>query len=344
MDDQLGRRRAIQLTHSPDNEHHARWSPDGRYLAFLSSRTSDEDGEQVWLLNRAGGEATKLTELKGGVSDYSWSPDGTRLALVVQDPDPDAATGERKSQEKKAPRPIVIDRFYFKEDKSGYLDGKRQHLFLFDVATRKAECLTPGNYHESLPAWSPDGSSIAFVSKRGADFDRHLNHDIYVIEAKAGTTARQLTTFEGADCDPDWQSRPAWSPDGRSIAYVQGGESKLIFYATHQLAVIPAAGGAARLVAQILDRNMTQPRWSADGKAIYCILEDDGNRHLAKAALADGKVERILSGRRVTSGFDLAADGKIAILDSTPHQPPEVYSLQPAPRPCHDKTMRCSRN
>ena len=166
-----------------------------------------------------------------------------------------------------------------------------------------------------------------------ADFDRHLNHDIYVIEAKLGAKPRQLTTFEGADCDPDWQSRPAWSPDGRSIAYVQGGENKLIFYATHQLAVIPAAGGEARLLTPKLDRNMTQPHWSADGKAVYCILEDDGNRHLAKVALAGNKVERILTGRRITSGFDLAADGKIAILDSTPLQPHEVYALESVPRP-----------
>ncbi len=323
---------SIQLTHGPENEHHARWSPDGQYLAFLSGRANDAAGEQVWLLNRAGGEAAKLTDVKGGVSDYVWSPDGKRLVLVVQDPDPDAATGEAKTAEKKAPRPIVIDRFYFKEDKSGYLDGKRQHLFLFDLATRKAECLTPGKYHESLPSWSPDGSSIAFVSKRGADFDRHLNHDIYVIEAKLGATPRQLTTFEGADCDPDWQSRPAWSPDGRTIAYLQGGESKLIFYATHQLAVIPAAGGAAKLLTPKLDRNIAQPRWSADGKAIYCILEDDGNRHLAKVALADGKIERLLAGRRGTIGFDLAADGKIAILDNTPLHPAEVYALESAPR------------
>ena len=295
-------------------------------------------------MNRAGGEATKLTELKGGVSDFVWSPDGKRLALVVQDPDPETATVEKKGQEKKAPPPIVIDRFYFKEDKSGYLDGKRQHLFLFDLATRKAECLTPGKYHESLPAWSPNGTSIAFVSKRGGDFDRHLNHDLYIVEAKPGAAPRQLTTFEGADCDPDWQSRPAWSPDGRSIAYLQGGESKLIFYATHQLAVIPAAGGPVRLLAPKLDRNAAQPRWSADGKTIYFILEDDGNRHLSKIAISGGQLERALSGRRGTIGFDLAADGKIAILDSTPQQPPEVYALDHAPRRSPDRMIRCSRN
>ncbi len=80
--------RSVQLTHGEESEHHARWSPDGQYIAFLSGRGTDDKAEQVWLMDRAGGEAVKVTQFKGGATDYVWSPDSTRLAIIVQDADP----------------------------------------------------------------------------------------------------------------------------------------------------------------------------------------------------------------------------------------------------------------
>src|SRR5215510_10713097 len=107
----------LQLTSTPDDESAPRWSPDDKYLAFLSSRQGTK-AKQVWLLNRAGGEAVKLTDVKGGVSDYAWSPDSKRLVLVVNDKDPndppdedDKNTGDKK----KTPPPIVVDRYHFKQ-------------------------------------------------------------------------------------------------------------------------------------------------------------------------------------------------------------------------------------
>jgi dipeptidyl aminopeptidase/acylaminoacyl peptidase len=316
--------KTIQLTFSKENEHTPRWSPDGKYLAFLSSRNVEEETDQVWLLNRDGGEAEKITDFKGGVNDYVWSPDGKRLALIVQDPDSEAVA--LKKDEKKTPKPLVIDRFQFKKDETGYLRHFRQHLYVFDLATRKADLLTPGDDDEYFPAWSPDNSSIVFVSKRGPDADRHDNYDLYVIAAKAGATPRQLTTFEGADCHPDWESRPAWSPDGKFIAYLQGGPPKLIYYAVYQVAVIPAAGGQPKLLAPI-DRNMHDPQWSSDGATLYFLLEEDRARWLAKAPAAGGNVEHLVKDRREISDFDIAPDGKIVLLASRPHQPPEVFAL-----------------
>jgi dipeptidyl aminopeptidase/acylaminoacyl peptidase len=319
--------RTLQLTSSKDSEHTPRWSPDGQYLAFLSSREGEDEIDQVWRMNRAGGEAERLTDLKGGVNDLVWSPDSKRMALVVKDPDPEAVDSKDKDKEKKTPKPIVIDRFQFKLDETGYLGKLRQHIYLLDLATRKAEVLTPGNYDELQPSWSPDGSTIAFVSKRGPDPDRDNNYDIYLIEAKLGAVARQLTTFKGADSDPDWESRLAWSPDGKSIAYTQGGAPELIYYAVHQLAVIPAAGGQARLIASSLDRNMTRPYWSVDGGSIYFVLEDDRNEQLARVPASGGPVERVIAGSRVVGGFHVNATGKLAVLSSTPNEPVEVFAL-----------------
>ncbi|HEY7544672.1 MAG TPA: S9 family peptidase, partial [Blastocatellia bacterium] len=289
----------------------------------LSNRTMENETDQLWLMDRAGGEAEHITDMKGGVTDYAFSPDGKRIALIAKDPDPDAQ--DEKSKEKKTPKPIVIDRFQFKLDEEGYLGKLRQHLYLFDIATRKAEILTPGNFDEVLPAWSPDSSKIAFVSKRGADSDRHDNYDIFLIEARAGAEARQLTTYTGADCDPTWESYPAWSPDGKQIAYVRGGDPKLIYYAVYQLAVIPTDGGPARLVAPATDRNMTKPLWS--GGRIYFLLEDDRVIHLARVPSSGGQIDRVLAGRREVTDFDLGASGKIVALFSSSYTPLEVYAL-----------------
>ncbi|MGZ5454930.1 MAG: TolB family protein, partial [Candidatus Aminicenantales bacterium] len=114
----------IRLTSSPDGESTPRWSPDGRYLAFLASRGTEEEkklGAQVWLLDRRGGEAQKLTEIKGGVSDCAWSPDSRRLAIVSSDPDPADDPEKMEGWKRKTAPPIVIDRYLFKQDRSGYL-------------------------------------------------------------------------------------------------------------------------------------------------------------------------------------------------------------------------------
>ncbi|HEY4368442.1 MAG TPA: S9 family peptidase [Steroidobacteraceae bacterium] len=317
-------KRSVPLTNSSESEHTPRWSPDGSSLGFLSARGAKDGPEQLWLLDRTGGEARELTSFKGSVVDYTWSPDGKRIALIVQDED---LSTLQEADKDKTPPPLVIDRYYFKEDETGYLGAVRQHLYVLDLATNTSALLTPGSFDESVPTWSPDGKLIAFASKRAPDPDRNSEFGLYVIAARMGSEPRLLTTFQGEAGDSEWMSGAVWRPDGKQIAFVAAGDPKLIYYSTHHLFVMPAAGGTAQMISGNLDRNVAQPHWSTDGKSIYALVEDDLNQHLVKLNVSSGRLEPLLEGRRETTAFDLGAHDRVVILDSTIDSPNEVYAL-----------------
>jgi len=315
----------IRLTTTNEGESSGRFSPDNHWISFVSARQGLDDG-QIWLLDRTGGEAQKLTDFKGGVDSYQWSPDSRRIAVVVED-DPDTAAANSDTGKKKTPKPIVIDRYSFKRDIVGYLGGKRERIYLFDVATKKSELLSSGPaFDESDIVWSPDGKRIAFVSKRGeTDPDRNHNTDIWVADAKGGATPRKVTTWEGED------GNPVWSPDSKSIAYLRGGEAKYYAYSMDRLAVVkvddcPAKGCESKILTGPLDREIESPQWSADGSKIYFVVEDDRTQWVGRISPDGGTVERVNTGTRVVFNLDAPdASGSMVALVSTDTTPTEVY-------------------
>ena len=235
--------RVTRMTWGTDDEHSPQFAGGTRAISFLSARGDTRQSDQLWLLPADGGEARKLTAIKDGVDDYSWSPDGKRVVLALHDSTADADS---------APHPIVLDRFQFKQDVEGYLDEHRVHLWLFDVDSKSLVQLTHGDHDDMMPEWSPDGSAILFSSKQQKDPDRTDNWDLYVIAPTPGATARQLTHNDLDDSDPQWESRAVWSPDGKEIAFLQGGPDSLIYFSLQRLAVVPAAGGPVRVVSRAL--------------------------------------------------------------------------------------------
>src|SRR5437588_5691028 len=216
-----------QITFSNDSEGSPRWSPDGKYLAFTSSRSSGKPGvrgSQVWLLDRSGGEAYQLTELKGRLAGFEWSPDSKRLALLIGDPDPDApdpSATPAPGTPPKPPKPIVIDRYRYKQDVQGYLlSGRHTYVYLYDIATKKLDRLTKSKWDESSVSWSPDGTRIAFMTNHADDPDRDPSAQLFVAEAKPSVTEKLLTTADNRAS----RARPEWSPDGRGIAFTESDE------------------------------------------------------------------------------------------------------------------------
>ncbi len=318
--------RKIRLTWGPESASKPRWNPAGTNLAFLSARGDEKEkkkGSQVWLLDRAGGDAQRITDIPGGVSDMAFSPDGRKLVLEVEDPDPDAEPELKEGWKRKTKPPIVVDRYQFKKDDGGYLDARRSHLKLLDVSTEKLESLTSGRFSEESPAWSPDGARIAFVSNQTNEPDRNDESAIFVVEAKVGAEVHKLTSHGGPD-----GGKPSWSPDGKWIAFLRGDETKYTAYNQNKLAVVPSAGGDARVLTAALDRRIYGPLvWSRDGTRLAFLVQDDRSKYVGRVSLSGGPVEKLTSGRRVVD--DLAArKDDFAILTGTASEPLEVSALE----------------
>jgi dipeptidyl aminopeptidase/acylaminoacyl peptidase len=303
----------LALTGAADGTGKPKWSPDGRYLAYLAN-TAGSDTAQIMLLDRRGGEARQVTSGSGDIGEYSWAPDGKRLAFTMRQDDAD-----------KTPKPIVIDALHFKDDTDGYLEQHRaRHLYLLDLESKHVDALTTDSgFNEDLPTWSPDGRYIAFIRthERGADADGR--EDIVVVEPVAGAAARTVARPYA----PNTQ-RLAWSPDGALIAYLQGLEPKFNAYMQDRLAVIPAAGGEPRPLSDKLDRAVTSFAFAADSASILILVEDDGAIYPARVDLHRGAISReAAAGSFVVSELSSAA-GHTALLESNDGALAEVYALE----------------
>jgi dipeptidyl aminopeptidase/acylaminoacyl peptidase len=314
----------VPMTAEDKSASRPRWSPDGRYLAFLGQ--TEEEETQVWTLYRHGGDSQPLTETVQGVKAYEWSPDGKRMVLVLQDPKPEELKKKEGGQEEeKTPPPWVITRRQFKQDYVGYLDSRRTHLYVLDVESKEMVQVTSGDYDDSQPAWSPDGRYIAFTSNRTADPDSNYNTDIWVVAADSADPGRsllQVTINPGAD------TSPSFSPDGEWLTHISAIDTEAVLYATNHLAVTPARGGDIRVLTGEIDRNVYAPRFSPDSSTILFALESSGELSLVQIPVEGGVVKTLVGGQRSVSAFSTEAQGMIATLVSEPHLPAEVSLLE----------------
>jgi dipeptidyl aminopeptidase/acylaminoacyl peptidase len=303
----------LALTAAAEETDKPKWSPDGRYLSFLST-PAGSDKAQIMILDRRGGDARQLTSVAGDIGEYAWSPDGKRLVFTME-------PGDAGAQSK----PMVIDAIHFKQDEDGYLTQDRtRHLYSFEVESKHLEQLTSdAAFNEDLPVWSPDGRQIAFIRTHEHGPDQDGREDIDVIEAAPGATPRKIARPYA----PNMQ-RLTWSPDGKQIAYLQGLEPKFNAYMQDHLALVPAAGGTPRVLTDKLDRAVMSYAFASDSASITIAVEDDGTIYPARVDVTSGAITRETApGPSVISALS-SAGGHTALLLTNDGALAEVYALE----------------
>jgi len=340
------------------------WSPDGRWLAFVSDREGELPGKeekeqkklgkgkpQIWLLPTSGGEAHQLTFMEHGASNPVWSPVGadlsrpSRLLFAA----PVGPADEETEDGKPLPKVRVIDRLWYRLDGVGFIYERRQHLFLIDVGSTmnreptEARQLTDGDWDDSDASWSPDGAAIAFTSSRAEDRWRIPNPDVYTL-AIASSAAGELRCLTDGSIGC---AVPSWSPDGQTIAFLaalkyrSGGHTDLF--------TIPASANrqAARCLttgfegscsdwtnSDMTDDHLTPaPAWSADGKTLYVLVAHRGaSRIFAMARDGVGRQPPTLTPGDVHV-MDFSVDHNarsMALLLETPTRIAEVFTCATA--------------
>jgi dipeptidyl aminopeptidase/acylaminoacyl peptidase len=293
-----------------------RWSPDGSRLAFVSNRDKDEG--QLYVIPVKGGEARRLTDFDESVGEVAWSPDGTQLVCMVRVRD---EAYKEEDDKKRAARRIT--RLQFKLDNEGWTFDRPNQLFVVPAdGSGEPVQITKGDYEHSGPAWSPDGSQIAFSSARHDDWDVELASDIYVAGTSGGEP-RRLTATDGFCADP------AWSPDGSRIAYHYTPDP--FDEPRHtRVAVVEVQSGEQRVLTESLDRQcgpfptVRPPLWHGDD--ILFAVEDAGNTLVYRVPSdGSGGPEVAVGGHLWVTGFD-ASSGRLVYSATKPTSVSELYN------------------
>ena len=280
-----GRGAARQFTYGDHNDFRPRWSPNEQQIAFLSNRAGLKRA-QIHVIPVNGGEARPLTDIKGTIGSFAWSPDGKQFLCSARKTD--AEVLEREENEAKKELGIVerhIERVHYKFDGTGFLPKERWHIWTVNARTGKAKQLTNSALHsEFSPCWSPDGQEIAFISNRHDDPDFHPEATgIYILNVASGEM-RQLLAPDG-----EFKGQLRFSPDGRYLAYY-GREGRGDWWQNPHLWVVPVAGseGARDITVEhdlCIGNASTNdvggcvtmpPTWSVDSQRLYFQVSHHG--------------------------------------------------------------------
>ena len=295
------------LTRGAKSSTRPRWSPDGKWLSFVSSR--HEDVAQIFAIRPGGGEAIRLTDSKAGVSNYAWSSDGERIAYIATEPESD----ESKSREEHMGAFHVVRREY-----------EHRHLWTLDV-TEALDQPTAGEQHthgEDFSirdlSWSPDGEKIALSATIDPDLIHRGTADIYVVTL-SGNAIKKIVSQPGPD------SSPLWSPDGSRIVFSTSMGREPFYPLNNELAVVSAAGGEIHVLTEDFDEEPRLVEWNDDG--IYFWAFQKTASHLFRIDTSTPDIARVTEPEGLmASSFSLSRDGaELGFVAITPTTLREVH-------------------
>ncbi|HYC96258.1 MAG TPA: S9 family peptidase [Sphingomicrobium sp.] len=307
------------------NHFSPRWSTDGKRLAYAS--TAEGSSPQLFVRWMDTGQSARITGLPDSPQGIAWSPDGRRIAYLMNVPDDGAKLGSPPPKPEGAEwaKPLeVIDKVTYRTDGGGYVKPGFDHIFMVDALGGAPRQLTFGAFHDGNPEWTPDGRAILFSAVRKDDWEMIANDsEVYRLDVDSGRLTA-LTDRRGPD------AAPTPSPDGRLIAYVGFDDHKKGFEQA-DLYVMNADGSGSRRLAPNLDRSIDQLEWSADGRAIVAAYEENGAVVVSRIGL-DGRVTPItrevgggsLDRPYAGGGFSLARNGAIAFTVDSATRPADV--------------------
>ncbi|HKO57861.1 MAG TPA: S9 family peptidase [Thermoanaerobaculia bacterium] len=309
-----------------------RWSPDGRSLAFLRA-VEGKDGKpapaQIDLLSLAGGEPRAITALDTAVESIVWSPNGKTIAFTTSTtPDSGKKDDEKKKDERKSDV-RVINQAVYRANGAGYADPvEHTHIWLIDVSEdAKPKQLTKGDFDESEPAWSPDGTRLFFTSTRVSEgyYDENDPEDLYALPVSGGEPLKLADTTNGI-------SRVSVSPDGKWIAFVASNDKAVRSYDQPDLFVVSTSGGELRNLTTRYDfdalggltgdqrspRGARQQRavWSPDSKTIYLTTAAEGKVNMQRVDVNGGPIEPWTSGKQEILNFAMSGGRTVALVSS----------------------------
>jgi dipeptidyl aminopeptidase/acylaminoacyl peptidase len=335
-----------RFTTVPANATLPAWSPDGRWLAFLSDREGDQAGlnpqeqkkhgkgkTQIWVIPTDGGEARQVTFLEHGVASAPvWSPDSTQLVFGAQVGPAD----EENEDGKPLPKVRVIDRLWYRLDGVGFIYESRTHLFLLDLAGGEPRQLTDGDWDNGDPAWSPDGSRIAFTSNRADERWRKLGDDLYLLSLN-DLQPRRLTDTS-ISC-----ASPSWSPDGQTIAFIgapkthSSGHDYLYTISANAESISPVCltHGLELTCSDSTNDDTSNdhlsppPVWSLDGQTLYVLAAHRGSTRLYAMSVngvTQSQPVALTHGNIHMRDFSIdAAKNTVALLMGNATHPQEVF-------------------
>jgi len=302
-----------------------RWSRDGTRLAYVS--TAEGGAPQLFVRWMDTGQTVRITGLPDSPQGITWSPDGRRIAYLMNVPDEGPKLGKAPDKPEGAnwAKPLEIyDKVTYRADGAGYIKAGFDHIFIVDSTGGAPRQLTFGAYHDGAPEWTPDGSAILFSALREPDWElAGRDSEVYRLDLSTGALTA-LTDRDGPDV------APTVSPDGRTIAYLGFDDSPKAFEQSH-IYVMDVNGGSPRLIAPSLDRSVDSIEWSSDGRSLFASYEQDGSVTVARIGL-DGSV-RPIAGELAEAGYDrpyagggfsVARNGTVAFTVSPGNRPTDV--------------------